>query len=124
MAKRPPAIDLQTELTSAELNAMKSLVQQYPRSGKHMEIDTAAGGTLRELKLCYPKSRPPFVVVDPFTYFPDQLEIVKITFVVPISIPNMLIFEKISAGRSLKWQCRPMKHLISYLSMATMTPVM
>ena len=77
MAKRPSAIDLQPELSQAELNAMKSLVQQYPKTGKHLEIGTAAGGTLRELMLCYTKLRPPFVVVDPFTYFPDQLEIVK-----------------------------------------------
>ncbi|MCP4182533.1 MAG: class I SAM-dependent methyltransferase [Hyphomicrobiales bacterium] len=77
MAKRASAIDLQPELTPAELNAMKSLVQQHPKTGKHLEIGTAAGGTLRELMLCYPKSQPPFVVIDPFTYFPDQLEIVK-----------------------------------------------
>jgi len=77
MAKCPSAIDLQPELTPAELNAMKSLVQQHPRTGKHLEIGTAAGGTLRELMLCYPQPRPSFVVVDPFTYFPDQLEIVK-----------------------------------------------
>ena len=77
MAKRPSAIDLQPELTLAELNALKSLVQQHPKTGSHLEIGTAAGGTLRELMLCYQKSRPPFVVIDPFTYFPDQLEIVK-----------------------------------------------
>ena len=77
MAKRASAIDLQPELSSAELDAMKSLVQQYPKTGKHLEIGTAAGGTLRELMLCYTKSRPQFVVIDPFTYFPDQLKIVK-----------------------------------------------
>jgi predicted O-methyltransferase YrrM len=46
--------------------------------GTHLEIGTAAGGTLRALMLAYPaERRPRFVVVDPMTYFPDQLQIVR-----------------------------------------------
>jgi hypothetical protein len=46
-------------------------------SGPHLEIGTAAGGTLRELMQCYSPPRPRFVVVDPFRYFPDQKRIVE-----------------------------------------------
>jgi predicted O-methyltransferase YrrM len=46
--------------------------------GAHLEIGTAAGGTLRALMLAYPVAqRPRFVVVDPMTYFPDQFAIVQ-----------------------------------------------
>ena len=77
MPVRPSATDLQPELTSSELSAIKSLLEQHPKPGKHLEIGTAAGGTLREMMLCYREPRPPFVVVDPFTYFDNQLDIVK-----------------------------------------------
>lgn len=47
-------------------------------SGKFLEIGTAAGGTLVEMMRSFDdKSRPPFEVIDPMTYFPDQLETVK-----------------------------------------------
>jgi predicted O-methyltransferase YrrM len=47
-------------------------------TGPHLEIGTAAGGTLKELILSYPEGkRPPFVVVDPMSYFPDQMTIVR-----------------------------------------------
>jgi hypothetical protein len=43
--------------------------------GAHLEIGTAAGGTLKELMSAYPDpaTRPLFQVVDPMKYFPDQL---------------------------------------------------
>src|SRR4029079_19590041 len=47
-------------------------------TGPHLEIGTAAGGTLKELILSYPEGkRPPFVVVDPMSYFPDQMGIIR-----------------------------------------------
>lgn len=46
--------------------------------GKHLEIGTAAGGTLWQLVKAYPENKkPPFVVVDPLSYFPNQEDIVK-----------------------------------------------
>ncbi|EBA02613.1 hypothetical protein RB2150_00599 [Rhodobacterales bacterium HTCC2150] len=47
-------------------------------SAAHMEIGTAAGGTLKELIGCYPLGRAPqFIVIDPLSYFPDQLNKIK-----------------------------------------------
>lgn len=47
--------------------------------GAHLEIGTAAGGTLKELMGVYQDAatRPSFFVIDPLTYFPDQLSKVK-----------------------------------------------
>ncbi|MFC5067317.1 class I SAM-dependent methyltransferase [Flaviflagellibacter deserti] len=47
-------------------------------TGAHLEIGTAAGGTLKEMMLIYPVAvRPKFVVVDPMTYFDDQMSIIE-----------------------------------------------
>ena len=77
MSIRKSAIDLSSELSPEELKAIQLLVRTNPMKGNHLEIGTAAGGTLRELMLCYSKPRPNFTVVDTFTYFPNQLELVK-----------------------------------------------
>jgi len=76
---RPSSITLESECTLAERAAMTELLTTAGFSGPHLEIGTAAGGTLKELIGCYPDpaTRPPFYVLDPLTYFPDQLEKVK-----------------------------------------------
>ncbi len=74
---RKSAINLSPELSREELDSIKLLIVKNRMRGSHLEIGTAAGGTLRELLLCYESPRPKFVVVDPFTYFPNQLETVK-----------------------------------------------
>ncbi|MCY3879209.1 MAG: class I SAM-dependent methyltransferase [Rhodobacteraceae bacterium] len=45
----------------------------------HLEIGTAAGGTLKELMSVYPSrlTHPEFHVLDPMTYFPNQMEIIR-----------------------------------------------
>lgn len=68
---------LQPELTPNELSGLREVIASDQKKGAHLEIGTAAGGTLRELLLCYENPRPRFVVVDPFTYFPNQIDIVK-----------------------------------------------
>ncbi len=73
---RPSAVSIQSELHPAELAALQALLKSAQLSGAHLEVGTAAGGTLRELLLCYPPPRPRFVVVDSFRYFPRQKEIV------------------------------------------------
>lgn len=46
--------------------------------GRHLEIGTAAGGTLCAIMNWYSDSdRPAFTVVDTMSYFPNQLDIVK-----------------------------------------------
>ena len=73
---RQSAVSMQSELQPAELEALRGLLAASQLRGAHLEVGTAAGGTLKELLLCYQPPRPRFVVVDSFRYFPRQKEIV------------------------------------------------
>ncbi len=69
---------LEAEMTAAEQRLLQNLIRQENFSGPHLEIGTAAGGTLCKMMQCFnEQTRPKFVVVDRMTYFPDQLKIVK-----------------------------------------------
>lgn len=75
---RKSATTLESELHPAELECLRDLLARHPRPGRHLEIGTAAGGTLKALMLCHPpETRPAFSVVDPMTYFPNQLDLVR-----------------------------------------------
>jgi predicted O-methyltransferase YrrM len=75
---RQSAITLESETTPAERRAVIATLSSAALSGPHLEIGTAAGGTLKELMRIYPDdARPRFVVVDPFTYYADQRGIVE-----------------------------------------------
>jgi predicted O-methyltransferase YrrM len=75
---RASATTLAPEVSASELASLISNMLARSRQGRHLEIGTAAGGSLREMMLAYPtERRPPFVVIDPMTYFPDQLSIVR-----------------------------------------------
>jgi predicted O-methyltransferase YrrM len=75
---RACAETLESETTPAELDALVTLLRTEGLKGRHLEIGTAAGGTLTELMSAYPaEARPPFVVIDPMSYFPGQLEAVR-----------------------------------------------
>lgn len=74
---RASATTLEAEMTREESDALDRLLQSANLSGKHLEIGTAAGGTLKRMMAVYPAgSRPKFVVVDTMKYFPDQMGIV------------------------------------------------
>jgi predicted O-methyltransferase YrrM len=73
---RQSALDMSSEVSDAELAALKALLGSARLAGAHLEVGTAAGGTLKELMLCYAPPRPPFIVVDSFRYFPNQKDIV------------------------------------------------
>lgn len=78
MAVRSTAHTLAPEMAPEELACLTGLLRRCKFPGRHLEIGTAAGGTLCEMLRCFPAGRPPpFVVVDPMRYFPDQLEIVR-----------------------------------------------
>ena len=78
MGYRPSAATGESELSAAELSALTALLAKSAAKGAHLEIGTAAGGTLCRMMAAFPAdSRPPFVVVDPMTYFPDQRKIVE-----------------------------------------------
>ena len=73
---RQSATSMESELQPAELAALQALLKSAQLRGPHLEVGTAAGGTLKELLLCYAPPRPRFAVVDSFRYFPNQKEIV------------------------------------------------
>lgn len=75
---RPSAKTRESELSPEELNFLLGLITGAKKAGAHLEIGTAAGGTLWRMMRCFSdKERPSFVVVDPMGYFPNQLETVK-----------------------------------------------
>ena len=74
---RQSAINMQSELTAEEMAGLKSFLSSAGLTGTHLEIGTAAGGTLKEMMLCYGRPRPRFVAIDTFAYFPRQREIVE-----------------------------------------------
>ena len=73
---RQSATSMESELQPAELAALQALLRSAQLRGTHLEVGTAAGGTLKELLLCYAAPRPRFVVVDSFRYFSNQEQIV------------------------------------------------
>lgn len=74
---RRSATTLEPELSENEIDLLISILRDNDLTGPHLEIGTAAGGTLRRMILEYGEPRPSFVVVDPMTYFPDQRAIVE-----------------------------------------------
>ena len=78
MGERASASSLASEFWTDELDFLRDLINRTNPNGSFLEIGTAAGGTLCEMMKCFgPADRPRFVVVDPMTYFANQLEIVK-----------------------------------------------
>ena len=74
---RECAVTLQPEMSSEEHTLLLSVLRTPVRGGQHLEIGTAAGGTLCAMLQAFPATeRPRFVVVDPMTYFPHQLDAV------------------------------------------------
>ena len=75
---RACATTLDSELSENELQYITGLMKSEGLTDQHLEIGTAAGGTLWRLMQSYPdESRPQFVVVDPMTYFENQQALVK-----------------------------------------------
>ncbi|HUJ78796.1 MAG TPA: class I SAM-dependent methyltransferase [Nitrospiria bacterium] len=75
---RPHPKTLESELSADELGCLTGLLKTNHLSGDHLEIGTAAGGTLAVMMNCYDQlSRPHFVVIDTMTYFADQYDIIR-----------------------------------------------
>lgn len=72
------ATTLEAEMTPAEHALLLKTLRESGRTGRHLEIGTAAGGTLCVMLGAFPESsRPPFAVVDPMQYFANQLDSVR-----------------------------------------------
>ena len=68
---------LESEMTPQETAFLLALLAAERLTGRYLEIGTAAGGTLWKMMRVFPNEhRPRFVVVDPMTYFPEQLQTV------------------------------------------------
>lgn len=82
--KNPPAMrrcatSLEGEMTKAEHAFLFGILRREKFEGPHLEIGTAAGGTLCAMMRCFEDAtRPQFVVVDRMTYFPNQMEAVEL----------------------------------------------
>lgn len=78
LGARPSASTLEPEMTDEELSGLKSWLQTAGLKAGHLEIGTAAGGTLCFLMNQYAATdRPQFTVVDTMSYFADQMDTVK-----------------------------------------------
>jgi predicted O-methyltransferase YrrM len=76
---RQCATTLESEIPDVEMESLLDALRQQKLEGKHLEIGTAAGGTLCRLNRFYRDDlgrSPPFVVVDPLKYFPQQFDTV------------------------------------------------
>jgi hypothetical protein len=65
-------------MNKEELDLLLNVISKYNGKKAHVEIGTAAGGTLWRMMNCFGrKNHPPFLVVDPMGYFLNQLETVR-----------------------------------------------
>lgn len=81
---RASAQTLAPEITAEEMQSLSQAVALLHRHDPaapldpYLEVGTAAGGTLVQVMGMFPAARRPrFVVVDPMTYFPGQLNVVQ-----------------------------------------------
>jgi SAM-dependent methyltransferase len=76
---RQSSIDLSSECSEEERALIGRILGTGTLSDRHLEIGTAAGGTLKEMIGVYAdrETCPQFVVIDPFTYYDNQLEKVR-----------------------------------------------
>jgi len=73
---RQSGIDLSSECTLAERACIMDAIKTIKEGGNFLEIGTAAGGTLKEIIKTADEEKldATFYVLDPFTYYPDQLK--------------------------------------------------
>lgn len=72
------SVTLKPEMSVGEHQLLLSVLRLQAGRGKHLEIGTAAGGSLCAMLGSFSeKERPQFVVVDPMAYFPSQMDTVK-----------------------------------------------
>jgi len=85
-------------MTDAEVYSIKNAIKDSKLTGLHIEIGTAAGGTLCEILKCYQNELkvvpPQFVIIDPLTYFDDQYEKICLNLQNNGLSQDNIIFEK------------------------------
>lgn len=73
---RQSGIDLSSECSASERACIAEAIKSLSAGGNFLEVGTAAGGTLKEIIQTADKEKldAMFYVLDPFTYYPDQLK--------------------------------------------------
>ena len=103
---RESAITLNSEMTVAEVSSIRSAIKDSKLTGLHIEIGTAAGGTLYEILKCYQNELkvvpPPFIIIDPLTYFDDQYEKICLNLQNNGLSQNNITFEKNKSSVSFR----------------------
>lgn len=94
---------LESELAPDEMRFLLSCVHEQQLNGKHLEIGTAAGGTLKRLMLSYPEdSRPSFVSVDTMTYYNDQYQVIRRNLLGAGLNPDVVDFRQMRSTDALR----------------------
>jgi predicted O-methyltransferase YrrM len=97
------AVGAEAECTEAEIAALVGAMSERKLTRPHLEIGTAAGGTLKRMLLAYPSTeRPKFVVVDPLTYFPRQREAIEANLASAGIDPRSVEFRVETSAKALK----------------------
>ena len=100
---RECAITGNSEVSDKVIIRMISFLEENNFSGTHLEIGTAAAGTLKRIMLSYDKQkRPKFIVIDPMTYFPNQFEIVRSNLSKVGIDPNEIKFFTVKSSKAYK----------------------
>lgn len=100
---RQCAKTLAAEMTIAEHHLLISSLLSLNGHRPHLEIGTAAGGTLCAMLSAIPAdTRPPFVVVDPLKYFPNQLETVHRNLIEHRIDPSTVEFRAMKSVKALR----------------------
>lgn len=103
MNQRASATTLEPETSSVEREALLGILEKSRLTGTHLEIGTAAGGTLCQMMLTYDtRRRPRFVVVDPLGYFPKQREIIERNLSAAGIDPATVEFRQMSSHEAAK----------------------
>ncbi len=94
---------LESELTPNELSLLLKYLHEQPLAGKHLEIGTAAGGTLKRMMLSYPvDNRPIFASIDTMTYYDDQYRVIRSNLIDAGLDPDAVDFRQMRSADALR----------------------
>ena len=97
---------LSSEMAPEEISEILKFITLHKPKGTHLEIGTAAGGTLCEILKHYRYTlkldQPDFIVVDPLKYFDRQYEKICENFQNHSLTLDNIVFEKKKSNEALK----------------------
>lgn len=97
---------LESEMTGEEVNEILRCIGKYKPNGIHIEIGTAAGGTmcsiLKYYKFVLNFNQPTFIAVDPLSYFENQYEVICRNLKKNQLTLDNVVFEKKTSNQAFK----------------------